>query len=121
MNLNLNLSPDLIHLLKLFLTSSVSPESNSGSSSSAPDVRTEKKLFPRITQAAYNKGVAQAVEDELRSASVSAPKLIKSIRTNEALGYLDTQNMSSVDLYNLLNEHFRLPFKLRCFNTYRCK
>jgi len=59
------------------------------------------------------------VENELRSASVSAPKLIRSIRTNEALGYLDTQNLSSRDLFNRLNDHFDLPFKERCFMNYR--
>ena len=81
--------------------------------------KPQKTFFSRITQAAYDKGMAQAVEDELRCASISAPKLVKSIRTNEALGYLDTQNMSSRDLFNLLNDHFGLPFKERCFMNYR--
>ena len=84
-------------------------------------VETSETLFCRITQAAYNKGKAQQVEDDLRSACISAPKLVKTIRTNEALGYLDTQNLSSVELYNLLNEHFGLTFKLRNFDTYRSK
>lgn len=83
--------------------------------SSAEDL----ELFCRITPEAFNKGKAQAVDDDLRSASVSAPKLTKVIRTNEALGYLDTQNLSSVDLYNLLNRHYHLPFKLRNFTMYR--
>lgn len=78
-------------------------------------------LFCRITKAAYDKGVAQQVEDELRSASVSAPKLIKAINLNEALGYLDTKDMHSTDLYELLNEHYHLPFKLRTFQDYRSK
>ena len=81
----------------------------------------EPNLFCRITPEAFNKGKAQAVEDELRSASVSAPKLIRAIRTNEALGYLDTQNLYSADLYDLLNEHFQLRFKVRNFTTYRNK
>ena len=84
-------------------------------------VETSETLFCRITQAAYDKGKAQQVEDELQSACVSAPKLVKAIRTNEALGYLDTQNLSSVELYNLLNEHFGLTFKQRNFDTYRSK
>lgn len=79
------------------------------------------ELFCRITQQAYDKGKAPQVEDELRSASVSAPKLVKAIRTNEALGYLDTQNLSSVELYNLLNEHFGLPFKTHTFSVARSK
>ena len=84
-------------------------------------VETSETLFCRITQAAYDKGKAQQVEAELKSACTSAPKLVKAIRTNEALGYLDTQNLSSVELYNLLNEHFGLSFKLRNFDTYRSK
>ena len=83
------------------------------------DVKPQNALFCRITKAAYDKGLAQAVEDELRCASVSAPKLVRSIRTNEALGYLDTQSLTSRDLFNLLNEHFGLPFKERCFMNYR--
>lgn len=92
------------------LSSSVSPESNSG-----------KSLFCRITQAAYDKGVAQKVDDDLRSASVTAPKLVKAINLNEALGYLDTKDMHSTDLYDLLNEHYHLPFKVRTFQDYRSK
>ena len=76
-------------------------------------------LFCRITKAAYDKGVAQEVEDELRSACVSAPKLVKAIHTYEALGYLDTKNLSSKQLYDLLNEHFGLPFKVRTFQDNR--
>lgn len=91
------------------------------SSSSAPDVRSEKSLFCRITKAAYDKGVAQQVEDGLRSASVSAPKLIKAINLNEALGYLDTKDLFSTDLYDMLNEHYHLPFKLRTFQDNRGK
>ena len=89
--------------------------------SSATSVSSEKNLFCCITQAADDKGVAQIVENELRSAAVSAPTLIKTIRTNEALGYLDTQNLSSRALFGLLNNHFGLPFKERCFMYYRSK
>lgn len=80
-----------------------------------------EELFGRITQEAHDKNKAQAVENELRSASISAPKLVKAIRTNEALGYLDTQNLSSKDLYDMLNEHFGLSFTLRNFQTYRSR
>jgi len=78
-------------------------------------------LFSRITQAAYDKGVAQAVEDELRGACASAPKLIKAIRFNESMGYLNTRNLSSAFLYRLLDEHFGLSFQPRCFRKYRSK
>ncbi len=77
------------------------------------------KLFCRITKHAIDSGHAQEVEDALRSAAVSAPKLVKAIKTNEALGYLDTQNLSSAELYDLLNEHYHLPFKPRNFSKYR--
>ncbi|MBO4249737.1 MAG: hypothetical protein J5884_00620 [Paludibacteraceae bacterium] len=100
--------------------SSGTPESDSGSSSSAPN-NSEKQLFSRITKAAYDKGIAQQIEDELRSAAVSAPKLVKCIRTNEALGYLDTQNLNSTELYYLLHQHFNLSFKVRTFQIYRAK
>ena len=131
MNLTLNLSPDLIHLLKLFLTPSANSASNSGQSSSpASDVSSKSRspltphrspLFPRITKAAYDAGKAESVEADLRSASVSAPKLIKAIRLNERLGYLDTQNLTSTELYDLLNDHFHLSFKLRTFQDHRSK
>lgn len=92
------------------------------SSSGAPHENAEKRsFFCRITKAAYDAGKAPVVEDELRSACVSAPKLIKTIRTNEALGYLDTQNLSSKELYELLDEHFELPFKVRTFQDCRSK
>ena len=78
-------------------------------------------LFSRITQAAYDKGVAQNVEEELRGACTSAPKLIKAIRFNESMGYLNTRNLSSAFLYRLLDEHFGLPFKLRTFQDSRSK
>ena len=90
--------------------SSVTPESDSG-----------KQLFCRITKAAYDKGVAQQVEDDLRSASVSAPKLCKAIKLNEALSYLDTKDLQSTELFDLLNEHYHLPFKLRTFQDCRSK
>ena len=79
----------------------------------------QEHVFCRITSEAHTTGKAQAVEDELRSACVQAPKLVKAIRTNEALGYLDTHNLASVELYELLDEHFGLSFKPRNFSKYR--
>lgn len=81
----------------------------------------KKNFFCRITDEAYEKDRAKAVEDELRRACISAPKLIAAIRTNEALGYLDTQDLSSAELYKLLDEHFHLPFQLHNFTKYRSK
>ena len=81
----------------------------------------ESDFFCRITKHAIDSGHAQEVEDALRSASVSAPKLVKAIKTNEALGYLDTQNLTSQALYDMLNEHFGLAFKYRQFVAERSK
>ncbi len=85
------------------------------------DLTEQPVLFCRITALAREEGKAQIVENELRSACVSAPKLLKAIRTNEALGYLDTQNLSSTELFDLLNQHFSLSFKLRTFQDYRSR
>ena len=78
-------------------------------------------LFCRITKEAYVKGVAQRVEDELSSACVSAPKLVKALKTNDSLGYTDTQNLYSSDLYDMLDEHYGLPFKKHAFSVARSK
>lgn len=83
--------------------------------------KPSKGLFCRITKAAYEKGVAQKVDDELRSACVSAPKLVKALKTNDALGYTDTKDLYSTDLYHMLDEHYHLPFKLRTFQDCRNK
>ena len=96
------------------------PKEFSSSSPTALNLR-EDNLFCRITKAAYDKGKAQVVEAELRSASVSAPKLIKAIRTNEALGYLDTQNLSSTEMFRMLKAHFKPRFDLRAFQLARSK
>lgn len=86
------------------------------------DIRpVETAYFCRITPHAIDSGHAQEVEDDLRSAAVSAPKLVKAIKTNEALGYLDTKNLPSTDLYDMLNRHFGLKFKLRTFQDYRSR
>lgn len=56
----------------------------------------------------------EAVEAELRSAANgSAAKLVAAIRTNEALEYLDTKNMSSQALYDALNAYFGLKYSAR--------
>ena len=100
---------------------SSSPASDVSSKSHSPLTPHRSTLFPRITKAAYDAGKAESVEADLRSASVSAPKLIKAIRLNERLGYLDTQNLTSTELYDLLNDHFHLSFKLRTFQDHRSK
>ncbi len=117
-------SPVTIHQSQGQQTIDVLPSSsaNRDSSSDSPALDSENThLFCCITKAAYDKGIAQQVEDELRSACVSAPKLVKAIKTNEALGYLDTKNLTSEELFDLLNEHFGLHFKPRNFRYYRSK
>lgn len=108
-------------LIRTFMSDNAEDVTTEDLSSNSRESNSGKSLFCCITQAAYDKGVAQQVEDELRSACKSAPKLIKAIKTNEALGYLDTKNLSSKDLYDLLNEHFGLPFERRNFRFYRSK
>lgn len=79
----------------------------------------KQELFCRITKVAYNEGKALDVENKLRSACVSAPKLVAAIRLNEALDYLDTPDLNSKDLYDLLDTHFGLSFGLRAFQLAR--
>lgn len=97
------------------------PETTNQEASDEPAASNDANVFCRITKEARDAGKAKQVEEELRRACVSAPKLIKAIRTNEALGYLDTQNLSSKELYDLLNEHFNLPFTSHNFTVYRSK
>lgn len=82
---------------------------------------TEAPLFCRITEYAYATGHAQQVENEMKSACESAPKLMKCINTNEALGYLDTKNLSTATLHKLLDEHYGLKFGQRNLTKYRGK
>ena len=78
-----------------------------------------QEYFGCITRAAIEAGKAEQVENELRSATISAPKLVQCIRTNEALGYIDTKNLSSQALYDQLNEHFGLSYGVRNFTIAR--
>lgn len=89
--------------------------------SSQTSVGASDSVICLLTDQCRKEGKTEIVEAELRSACVSAPKLIKAIRTNEALGYLDTKNMSSQALYNALNDYFGLPFKAHNFAKYRSK
>ena len=111
MDLNIHLVPE----------SATTPSINPASDARSPLTANPSPLFSRITPSAHAAGAAPSLEAELRSASVSAPKLVKVIRTNERLGYLDTLNLSSTTLYELLNEHFNLPFKVRAFQNARSK
>ena len=97
----------------------ISSRTEKESSSVASECHSDTHLFSRITPQAYAEGRAQSVDDELRLASIHAPSLIKAIRTNEALGDLDTTNLQSSELYHLLDDHYHLQFKQRNFTKYR--
>ena len=94
-----------------------SKESTDAKNATVPPSR----FFCRITQHAIDDNKAKTVEDDLRRACVNAPTLVKAIRINEALDYLDTQNLNSKELYELLNEHYGLRFKPHTFTVYRGK
>ena len=80
----------------------------------------EEQHFALLTAQCIKEGKAQVVEAELRSAaSGSAQKLMQCIRTNEALGYIDTKNLSSQALYDALNAYFGLKYSVRNFTKYR--
>ena len=90
--------------------------------SSQTSVGTSDSVFCLLTDQCRKEGKTEIVEAELRSAAKeSASKLIATININEALGYLDTKNMSSQALYNALNDYFGLPFKAHNFAKYRSK
>ena len=129
MDLNIHFVPE-----SATLAPSINPESHSGSSSGVPASNVQRgglscspnisseHFFSRITPAAHAAGAAASVEAELRSvAQASAKKLMETIRFYEHLDYLDTKNLTTEQLYNLLNEHFNLPFKPRNFRYYRNK
>ena len=93
---------------------------------SAPIACSQKEQaqarFALLTAQCIQEGKAEAVEAELRSAANgSAAKLVAAIRTNEALGYLDTKNMSSQALYDALNAYFGLRYSVRNFTMARNK
>ena len=90
--------------------------------SSQTSVGASDSVFCLLTDQCRKEGKTEIVEAELRSAAKeSASKLIATININEALGYLDTKNMSSQALYNALNDYFGLPFKAHNFAKYRSK
>ena len=111
---------DLTSIIKACDTEDVNSEEKETLSVSS-EYNSDTSLFCRITKAAYEKGVAQQVEDNIKSACVSAPKLIKELNTNDALGYTDTKNLPSTKLYKLLEEHYGLTFDVRAFQIARSK
>ena len=85
-----------------------------------PEPAQEEPHCALLTAQCVKEGRVSAVETELRSAaSGSAQKLMQCIRTNEALGYIDTKNMSSQALYDELDACFGLRYKYQNFAKYR--
>ncbi len=100
----------------------VSPTASPRPEPATEDIEPVDTSFSLLTDQCRKEGKAQAVEAELRSAAnASAAKLVATIRTNEALGYLDTKNMSSRALYDALNDRFGLKYSVRNFTMARNK
>ena len=98
------------------------PEPTDCAQTDMPEENTspQKTHFALLTARCVQEGKIHDVEQELRSAACgSAKKLMQCIRTNEALGYLDTKNLSSQDLYDELNAYFGLNYKYQNFAKYR--
>lgn len=79
--------------------------------------------FEFITDLCRKEGKVETVEAELRAASKgTAHAMWKTIRTNEALGYLSTQDVSAAKIYKALTAYFgELPYNERNFRDARNK
>lgn len=84
---------------------------------------TTPASFEYITDQCRKEGKAEAVEAELRAASKgTAVAMWKTIRTNEALGYLSTKNLAASKIYKALTAYFGpLPYNERNFRDARNK
>ena len=79
--------------------------------------------FPLLTDQCRKENKVEIVEAELRAACQgTAVALWKAIRTNEALGYLTTQNMAASKIYHAFTQYFgELPYNERNFRDARNK
>lgn len=80
-------------------------------------------VFEFITEQCRKEGKVEAVEAELRAASKgTAVAMWKTIRTNEALGYLSTKDVAASKIYKSLAAYFgELPYNERNFRDARNK
>lgn len=87
------------------------------------DPSTTPASFEYITDQCRKEGKAEAVEAELRAAAKgTAVAMWKTIRTNEALGYLSTKNLAASKIYKALTAYFGpLPYNERNFRDARNK
>ncbi len=79
--------------------------------------------FEFITDQCRKEGKAETLEAELKAASNgTAVAMWKTIRTNEALGYLSTMNVAASKIYKALTGYFgTLPYNERNFRDARNK
>lgn len=80
-------------------------------------------VFEFITDQCRKEGKVDAVEAELRAAAKgTAVAMWKTIRTNEALGYLSTKDVAASKIYKALTAYFGdLPYNERNFRDARNK
>lgn len=87
------------------------------------DSKLKAERFEYITDLCRKEGKTESVEAELRAASKgTAVAMWKIIRTNEALGYLSTKDVSASKIYKALKAYFgELPYNERNFRDARNK
>ena len=92
-------------------------------SSEQPASNGKPAVFEFITDQCYKEGKVEAIEAEMRAACKgTAVAMWKTIRTNEALGYLSTKDVSASKIYKALTNHFgKLPYNERNFRDARNK
>ena len=84
---------------------------------------TKPAAFEFITDLCRKEGKVERVEAELRAAAKgTAVAMWKTIRTNEALGYLSTKDVAASKIYKSLTAYFgELPYNERNFRNARNK
>ena len=92
----------------------------------APKISTSNakpEAFDFITDQCRKEGKAETLEAELKAAAKgTAVAMWKTIRTNEALGYLSTKDVAASKIYKALTAYFgALPYNERNFRDARNK
>lgn len=79
------------------------------------------RFFCYITPLCITKQMAEHVENHLRKGcNGTASGLWRTVHEYELMGYLNTQNLSAIELYRALSEYFGpLPYSDRTFRKYR--
>ena len=81
------------------------------------------EYFPLLTEQCRKEGKMQIVENELRDACRgTATALWRTIRTNEALGYVSSNHLDAREVYHTFVNYFgQLPYNERNFRDARTK